>query len=100
MKVSYPLSLKVSLWLVLNLLLLAGLGIGFFVINGGLRWDALVAGPSGERIQSLANIVAGEAAAASGDARTAVLKRFGSAYRADFYLFNVEDGQIAGPPVE
>ena len=29
MKVSYPLSLKVSLWLVLNLLLLAALGVVF-----------------------------------------------------------------------
>lgn len=100
MKVSYPLSLKVSLWLMLNLLLLAVLGLGFFVINGGLRWDALVAGFSGERLQSLANIVAGEAAATTGNARTAVLKRFGSAYHADFFLFNAEEGQIAGTPVE
>ena len=70
MKVSYPLSLKVSLWLMLNLLLLAALGLGFFVVNGGLRWDALVAGPSGERLQSLANVIAGETAEASGEARS------------------------------
>lgn len=100
MKVSYPLSLKVSLWLMLNLLLLAGLALGFLVMNGGLRWDALVAGPSGDRMQNLANVIAGEVAAATGDARTAVLKRFGTAYRADFYLFNLEDGQIAGPAVD
>lgn len=99
MKVSYPLSLKVSLWLMLNLLLLAGIGIGFFVVNGGLRWDALVAGPSGERMQSLANIIAGEAAAATGEARNAVLKRFGAAYKAEFFLFNPE-GQMAGSNVE
>ena len=100
MKVSYPLSLKVSLWLMLNLLLLAALGLGFFVVNGGLRWDALVAGPSGERMQSLANVIAGEAAEAGGEARTAVLERFGGAYGAEFFLFTAEAGQIAGAAVE
>ncbi len=99
MKVSYPLSLKVSLWLMLNLLLLAGVGIGFFVVNGGLRWDALVAGPSGERMQNLANVIAGEAAAATGEARNEVLKRFGAAYNAEFFLFNPE-GRMAGRNVE
>src|SRR5262245_31703063 len=100
MKVSYPLSLKVSLWLMLNLLLLAALGIGFLVSRGGIGWDALVAGPSGDRMQSLANVIAGEASAATGEARTAVLKRFGAAYNVEFYLFNIEDGQMAGATVE
>jgi two-component system, OmpR family, sensor histidine kinase CpxA len=100
MKVSYPLSLKVSLWLMLNLLLLAALGIGFLVVRGGISWSALVAGPSGDRMQSLANVIAGEAAVATGEARTAVLKRFGDAYDAEFYLFNIDEGQVAGKPVE
>jgi two-component system sensor histidine kinase CpxA len=100
MNVSYPLSLKVSLWLMLNLLLLAVLGIGFFIVNGGLRWDALVAGPSGNRIQSLANVIAGEAAAATGDGRTAVLRRFGTAYNTEFFLFGFEEGEIAGRAIE
>lgn len=100
MKVSYPLSLKVSLWLMLNLLLLAALGLGFLVVNGGLRWDALVAGPSGERMQSLANVVAGEVAEATGEARTAVLQRFGRAYDAEFFLFSADVGQVAGAAVE
>lgn len=100
MKIFYPLSLKVSLWLMLNLLLLAATGLGVFVASGGLRWDALVSGPSGERLQSLANMIAGEAAAAAaGPARDAVLKRFSTAYQADFSLFN-PDAQIAGHNVE
>jgi two-component system sensor histidine kinase CpxA len=100
MRVSYPLSLKVSLWLMLNLLLLAALGIGFFVAKGGLRWDALVAGPTGERLQTLANVIAGEAAATSSEARTALLKRFGEAYGADIYLFHsFDEVQTAGAPV-
>jgi two-component system sensor histidine kinase CpxA len=100
MKVSYPLSLQVSLWLVLNLLLLATVGIGLLVVQGGLGWNALVAGPSGDRIQALANVMAGEVTAASGEARTDVLERFGAAYRAQFYLFTLDETQLAGTKVE
>ena len=100
MKVSYPLSLKVSLWLVLNLLLLAGVGVGFFIAQGGLGLSALVAGPSGERAQALFSAIAGEAAAASGDARHAVLKRFGEAYGVEFFLFGLGDAQLAGRVAE
>ena len=99
MKVSYPLSLKVSLWLMLNLLLLAALGIGFFVAQGGLGWGALVAGPTGDRAQTLFNIITGEASAATGEARNAVLKRFGEAYHAEFTLFSLDEIQIAGAPL-
>jgi two-component system sensor histidine kinase CpxA len=91
MKVTYPLSLKVSVWLLLNLLLLAALGIGFFVVQGGLGWDALVAGPSGERAQAKANIVAGEAAAATAEQRPAVLARLGAAYGAEFFLVRMNE---------
>lgn len=100
MRVSYPLSLKVSVWLMLNLLLLAGLGIGFFVVQGGPGWDALVAGPSGDRIQALANVIAGEVSATNGAARTEVLKRFGTAYRAEFFLFSIDETSIAGSPLD
>ena len=100
MKVSYPLSLKVSLWLMLNLLLLAAVGIGLLVVQGGLGWSALVAGPSGDRMQSLANVIAGEVSAAPAGARTAVLKRFGEAYDAEFYLFTIDETQVAGAKVE
>ena len=100
MKVSYPLSLKVSLWLMLNLLLLAGVGIGWLVVQGGLGWNALVAGPSGDRMQALSNVMAGEVAASATTARTSILKRFGDAYNAEFYLFTLDGNQVAGTPVE
>ena len=100
MKVSYPLSFKVSLWLMLNLLLLAGLGIGVFVVQGGLGWSALIAGPSGDRAQSLFNVIAGEAAVATVEDRDAVLQRFGSAYAAEFFLIGVGESRLAGHPVE
>lgn len=100
MKVSYPLSLKVSVWLMLNLLLLAALGLGFFIVQGGLGWNALVAGRSGVRAQAKANIIAAEVGAAAQADRNAVLDRFKAAYGAEFYLFRGFDGQAAGTAVE
>ncbi|MBI4624525.1 MAG: HAMP domain-containing histidine kinase [Verrucomicrobia bacterium] len=97
MKVTYPLSLKVSVWLLLNLLLLAALSIGFFVVQGGLGWDALVAGPGGDRAQATANIVAGEAAAATAEKRQEVLARFGAAYGVEFFLLRMNDPPAAAP---
>ncbi len=98
MKVSYPLSLKVSLWLMLNLLLLAGVGVGFFVVQGGLGWSALLAGLTGNRAQAKVNIIAAEVSAATAANRNAVLARFKVAYGAEFYLVRGGEGQIAGPP--
>jgi len=96
-QVTYPLSLKVSLWLAANLLLLAALGAGFFLTQGGVGWSALVAGPSGDRVQALFNVIAGEAAAAApGPARDAVLARFGAAYGAQFSLHGPGELAFAG----
>lgn len=100
MKVSYPLSLKVSLWLMLNLLLLAALGVGFFVVQGGLGWSALIAGPTGDRAQAKVNLIAAEVAAATSANRNAVLERFKTAYGAEFFVFRGADGQVAGARVE
>lgn len=84
----------------LNLLLLAALGIGFIVGQGGLGWSALVVGPTGERVQSLFSVIAGEAAVATGEARHAVLKRFGIAYGANFFLFGANATRITDDAVE
>jgi len=91
MKVSYPLSLKISLWLLLNLLLLVAAAIGFFVVQGGLGWNALLAGPAGEHAPTTANVVAGETAAATRDNREAVLKRFGAAHGIQYFIARPDD---------
>ena len=100
MKVTYPLSLKVSLWLVANLLLLAVLGVGFFVVQGGLGWSALVAGMTGDRAQAKMNIIAAEFSAATVANRNAVLERFKSAFGAEFFAFRNFEGQIGGATIE
>lgn len=58
----FPLALKVSLWLLLNLLVLAALGGSWLLRTGGVgfTWDALVAGPSGNGAQALAESTYGE----------------------------------------
>lgn len=97
MKVRFPLSLKISLWLLLNLLLLAAVAVGFFVAQGGLGWTALVAGPTGNRAQAKLNLIGSEVSAASSENRAAVLERFHAAYGADFMIFRGEPDPIAGP---
>lgn len=100
MKITYPLSLKVSLWLLLNLVLLAALGAGFFMIQGGPGWAALVSGVAGDRAQSIASMIAAETSAVPVEERDDVLARFGAAYGAEFYLFRGDSTQAAGAPVE
>ena len=99
MKVSFPLSLKVTLWLLLNLLVLAVAGTAFLVAQGGLGWDSLVAGAPGERLHALANAVTAEVGAAAPAERDAVLARFGAAYHADFAIVRNHGPQLAGAPL-
>lgn len=100
MKVSYPLSLKVSLWLLLNLVLLAAATVGFFVVQGGLSWDALLAGPAGDHAQAKANVIAGEVSAAVAENRAAVLARFSEAYHANFLLVRGDEIIVGTPKAE
>jgi two-component system, OmpR family, sensor histidine kinase CpxA len=97
MKVTYPLSFKVSVWLLLNLLLLAAATVGFFIVQGGLSWDALLAGPAGEHAQAKANVIASEVAAEPVENRSAVLARFAEANKAEFFLIRGDESRIAGP---
>ncbi len=104
MKVSFPLSLKVSLWLLLNLVLLTAVGGGFLVRESGFNWDALIAGRAGARLQTVAEIIAVELRTAAPGARDDVLQsvvtdHFGEAepHAAKFYLFQNNGRQLAGP---
>jgi two-component system sensor histidine kinase CpxA len=99
MKVSLPLSLKVAIWLLLNLLLLGAAAVAFLVAQGGLSWDSLVAGGAGDRLHALANVASGEVAAAALEDRDAVLARFGAVYDADFLIVRNHGAQIAGAAV-
>jgi two-component system, OmpR family, sensor histidine kinase CpxA len=100
MKVSFPLSLKVTLWLLLNLLLLATAAITFLAVQGGIGWDSLVTGTQGDHLHVLANVITGEVASAPRENRDAVLARFGAAYSADFILVRNHGPVLAGRGVD
>ncbi len=100
MNVRLPLSLKISLWLLLNLLLLAAIALGFLIAQSGARWDSLVTGIGGRQLTQLTSLIAGEVSAASEDRRDQVLERFGKAYGADFFLFLNNGTQVAGRDIE
>lgn len=95
MKIKFPLYAKILFWFFLNLVLL---GAVFFVVaRGQLRFglDTLIAGPAGERIQSVAQVMTAELRGRPQAEWNGVLKEFSEAYRVDFYLFH--DGeQLAG----
>lgn len=89
MKISFPLSLKVTLWLLLNLLVLGVVAFALLVTEVGGGWDAIVRGPAGKRPQQLAEVIAGEfTAAGAPDKARAVLERFRRTYGAQFFVLH------------
>ena len=99
MKVSFPLSLKITLWLLLNFVLL-GVAAGVaLTLQGGLSWSALVRGPAGNKLVPLAQSVIAELTAAAPEDRATVLAPFVADYGVPIYVFDNEVRQLAGEPV-
>ncbi|MBC7986764.1 MAG: HAMP domain-containing histidine kinase, partial [Sphingomonadaceae bacterium] len=72
----YPLALKVSGWLLLNLVLLVALAAGLLVVQGGFNWNALVEGPPGRRVQDLAEATLSTLRSVPRERRDEVLAEF------------------------
>ncbi len=100
MKISFPLSLKILLWLLLNLLLLGAVGVGFLLGHGGLGWNALMAGAAGDHVQAIGDALVGELNGSPPAARDAALTRAGREHGVEFYLFSNRGAQLAGERVE
>ena len=100
MKVSFPLSLKVSLWLLANLLLLATAGGAFYVSQFGFGWNSLTRGALGERLQSIGDSISSDLNVEPVGVRPAILGSRGRKYGADFFLFMNDGTQVAGNSVE
>ncbi len=96
MKISFPLSLKVSLWLLLNLLLLAVVGGVTVVKETGFSMDAFVTGSAGSGLQTAANLIATELKADPTHPDD-VLAHFGDEYGVEFALFQLQPPSPAGP---
>lgn len=90
------LSLKIVLCLLLNLLLLAAVGLSLLLAWGGIGWHALVAGPAGNPVQEIADMIVGEIEATDSSARPQLLTRLGVAYNAEVFVFSRDGRLIAG----
>jgi len=100
MKISFPLSLKISLWLLLNLTLLGAVGVGFLLGHGGLGWNALLGGAAGDHVQAIGDALVGEINGTPDDARNAVVARTNREHGVQFFLFSNYGPQLAGAPIE
>jgi len=100
MKVSFPLSLKVSLWLFANLLLLMAAGGGFYVSQFGVGWNSLSHGVLGDQLQSIADSIASDLQAEPEGVRPAIIASRSSKYGADFFLFTNDGRLVTGDAVE
>lgn len=100
MKVTFPLSLKVSLWLLANLLLLTVAAGAFYVSQFGVGWKSLTNGALGERLQSIGDSIATDLNTEPEGVRSAILRSRVKKYGADFFLFTNAGAQVAGDPVE
>jgi len=100
MKASFPLSLKVSFWLLANLLLLAAVGGGFYVSQFGVGWPSLTHGVLGDQLQSIGDSIASDLQGETEGMRSTIIAARGREYGADFYLFTNDGQPVAGEAVE
>lgn len=100
MKLPLPFYARILLWLFLNLALLAAGLLIFFQAQFRLGLDVLLSGQTGNRIQSVSEVIAEELNAAPVSSWNDVLKRFSGAYKVQFFLFRADGTQAAGAPVE
>jgi len=99
MKVTYPLSLKVSLWLLLNLLLIAIAGVSFYWTQFGRGWDSLGTGALGGRLLAAGDNIMSDVHSVGPTERDTVMAAHGERLGVDLYLFLNEGRQIAGKSV-
>lgn len=98
MRFRFTLAFKVSVLLVLNLLLLAGLGVGWFLVRNHADWNALIAGPPGDRGQILAEQLAVGLSSAAVAEHDSMLSRFATEWNADIVWMRNDGLRLAGSP--
>lgn len=99
MKGSYPLSFKISLWLLLNLLLLVVAGVGVYWSQFGRGWDSVLQGAMGDRLQAVADNIMAEGLNGGPTALQAALAAREENTGAEFFVFRNEGKQVYGRTV-
>jgi two-component system sensor histidine kinase CpxA len=95
-----PIYAKVLLWFVINLLLLATLAYGFMRIQFRLSLDWMLAGPTGVRIEQIANALSDELARTPEADWPFVLERHDILRGIHFTLFSSDGRQLLGKAVD
>jgi len=97
--VKLPLFSKIMVWFFLNLLLLAGLFLLIFGLNVQFERSAPIFGEAANRLEAVSRLIESAADERSRSERDDILRRYSEAYNVDFFLFDSQGHQIAGPPV-
>jgi len=100
MRLRFPLYGKVLFWFFVNLLLIAALAAGFVRMQFRLRMDWLLAGPAGERLEAMSEVIAADLRERPVARWNEVLERYHTANGATFALFRGDAQQLAGPPLD
>lgn len=96
----YPLALKVSGWLLLNLALLIALAAGFLVSQGGFNWNALVEGPPGRRVQDLAEATLSTLRSVPRERRDEIIADFSKTHGISTAIIGASGQRLAGEALE
>ena len=103
-RVRFPISLKIVAWFFVNVGFLGIAAWIFIRAQLGPGLDALLAGPAGERLQSMAQLVADELKDRPQNEWPAALARVTAAYHVPVALFRNDGkmlaGELAPPPAE
>ncbi|HSI10161.1 MAG: sensor histidine kinase [Rariglobus sp.] len=96
----YPLALKVSGWLLLNLVLLTALAAGLLVVQGGFNWNALVEGPPGRRVQDLAEATLSTLRSVPRERRDEVIADFSKTHGISAAVIGASGQHLTGETLE
>jgi two-component system sensor histidine kinase CpxA len=99
MKLRFPLSIRILLWFVLNLLFLGVVFYGFSQVQFRFGLDSLLMGRAGDRIQAVSEVIAYELNSSPQSGWSDILKRLSAAYQIQFFLFRNDAEQAAGETI-
>ncbi len=97
MRLRVPLYGKVLFWFFVNLALVAALAFGFVRMEFKLGMEWLLAGPAGQRLEAMSEVITADLRERSPDRWNEVLERYHDAHGVTFAIFRNDARQIAGP---
>ena len=96
MKIRLPLYAQIFGVLFLYLFTLTTIVFIGFNAQFGLGWDALIKSPLGDRVNTIADAIAGQLSSSSREHWDSVLKSYSHRHHVQFYVFSMFGHQLAG----